>query len=106
MQLPDTIASFFAIGNGADPAGLRDCFTADAVVQDERQTHAGIAAIEVWLAGARAASEWRAEPIGIAGDADHPVVQVHLTGSFPGSPVTLAYRFAMVDGRIAALEIR
>ncbi|MDR7194564.1 nuclear transport factor 2 family protein [Luteimonas terrae] len=106
MQLPDTIASFFAIGNGADPTGLRDCFTADAVVHDERQTHTGIAAIEAWLAAARAASAWQAEPFEIAGDAGHPVVQVHLTGSFPGSPVTLAYRFAMVDGRIAELEIR
>lgn len=105
MRLPDTIASFFAIGNGADPAGLRDCFTADAVVRDERHTHTGIAAIEAWLAAARAASEWRAEPFGIAGDAGHPVVQVHLSGSFPGSPVTLAYRFEMRDDRIAALEI-
>jgi len=106
MRLPDTIASFFAIGNGADPAGLRDCFTADAVVYDEGHTHHGIAEIEAWLEAARAASDWRAEPFDITGDADRPVVQAHLAGSFPGSPVTLTYRFDLMNGRIAALAIR
>lgn len=105
MRLPDTIASFFAISNGGDLAGLHACFTADAVVHDEHRTHRGMTDIEAWLAAARTASDWRAEPFAIAGDAAHPVVQVHLRGSFPGSPVTLTYRFRMIDDRIAELEI-
>ena len=39
VQLPDSIAYFFELSNGAKASALEQCFTENAVVQDENQTH-------------------------------------------------------------------
>jgi len=49
VPLPDSIASFFEVSNGAEASALEQCFTENAVVQDESLRHQGRDAIRAWL---------------------------------------------------------
>jgi hypothetical protein len=46
------------------------------------------------------------EPVAASARGGKTVVSAKLTGSFPGSPVTLDFVFTLEGGKIAALEIR
>ena len=41
LSLPQAISTYFAIGNGADIASVKRCFTLNAVVFDEGKTPSG-----------------------------------------------------------------
>lgn len=105
LSLPDAISTYFAISNGADITGVKHCFTADAVVIDEGQTHQGHAAIEAWQRAAQAAFDYSVEPIEVLIEGDRVTVTSNVVGNFPGSPVKLNHAFGLVDGRINSLEI-
>src|SRR6266850_1293872 len=49
VPLPDSIASFFEVSNGAEASALEQCFTENAVVHDENHAHQGHEAIRAWL---------------------------------------------------------
>ena len=49
IQLPESIATFFNVSNGADASALKQCFADNAVVHDEARTYRGHEAIENWL---------------------------------------------------------
>jgi len=104
LVLPKPIAAYFAADAGNRPA-IADCFIADAVVIDERQTHQGRDAIARWRAEAAAKYQYTSEPIAIEDAGDRTIVTAHLVGNFPGSPVDLRYAFTLADGAIARLEI-
>lgn len=104
-SLPDPIARYFQISNGADAAGLEDCFTDDAQVHDERQTHRGHAAIRSWHQAARSKFAYTVEPRRAVEQGDRHTVTAHVVGDFPGSPVELDHVFELADGRIRSLEI-
>lgn len=104
LSLPQPIADYFA-ADAKDAAAVAKCFTTDAVVIDERQTHRGRAAITRWKSEASAKYDYVAEPIAIHERGDTTIVTAHLTGNFPGSPVDLRYVFTLAGGEIARLEI-
>ena len=104
LNLPDPIAAYFA-AEQQTPEALARCFTAQARVHDDGHTHTGPAAIEAWKAAASARYTYTAQPLALERDADFQVVRARVTGSFPGSPVDLRYRFALERGLIASLEI-
>lgn len=52
LSLPESIATYFEISNGGDDTHLTDCFTQDARVFDEEETHQGHTAIQSWLRAA------------------------------------------------------
>lgn len=106
MQLPGSVAMFFALSNGQGGGTVPACFAADAVVTDERRNHCGIAAIEAWLREARAAFDYTSEPREVERTDDGIRVVARVVGNFPGSPVNLAHDFVLdPDGRIARLAI-
>lgn len=105
VSLRDPIATFFAVSNGADPARLAQCFTADAAVYDEGAAHRGHAAIEAWLRAARAKFAYRVEPLDMAADAGRTTVTAHVIGDFPGSPIRLDHVFELDGDRIRCLRI-
>lgn len=102
LVLPKSIESYFSADNG--PA-IANCFTADAVVIDEKRTYQGRAAIVRWKAEASAKYDYVSEPFAIAEDGDRIVVTARVTGNFPGSPVDLRYAFTIETDLIARLEI-
>ncbi|MBZ8132181.1 nuclear transport factor 2 family protein [Afifella sp. IM 167] len=104
LPLPDPIAAYFA-ADAADGATVARCFTADALVIDEKQTHRGRDAIARWKKEASAKYSYVSEPVAIEEDGETIIVTARLTGNFPGSPVDLRYAFTLAGDRIARLEI-
>jgi protocatechuate 3,4-dioxygenase beta subunit len=104
-SLPDAIARFFEHENAADPAGLSAWFTADATVQDEGGTMQGGAAIERWMAEAKAKYQQTARPLSAEERDGWSVVTAEVAGQFPGSPIELAHAFRLDGGKIAHLKI-
>jgi hypothetical protein len=104
-QLPKVIATYLAAYNARDRKVAVDCFLEAAAVHDEGRIHHGRKAI----------GEWFDETIGkyqpvlgvgtIEEDDKEITVAVTVSGSFPGSPVQLHFRFSRKNGKIAELVI-
>jgi hypothetical protein len=105
IQLPDSIASFFEVSNGAEASALEQCFTESAVVHDENHTHQGHEAIRAWLREAKRRYAYTVEPLDIVQQDSTAKVRAKVSGNFPGSPVELNHVFRLTDGRIEFLEI-
>lgn len=105
LDLPDTIARYFAADKQSDPESLAACFTSDAIVIDEGNTYTGREAIRQWMANASTQYSYTVEPFALAQQEGQMIVTSRLEGNFPGSPVDLRYQFAIDGDRIAALEI-
>ena len=104
VSLPAPIAAYFAADQGDGDAVAR-CFTEDAVVTDERQTHTGREAIRRWKTEASSKFSYTTEPFAVDEAAGAIVVSAHVAGNFPGSPVDLRYAFVLEGEQIAQLEI-
>lgn len=104
LPLPKPIADYFA-ADAADGAAVAKCFTADAVVIDEKQTYRGREAIARWKTEASAKYDYVSKPVAVDDRDERIVVTARLTGNFPGSPVNLHYAFTLTGNEIARLEI-
>jgi hypothetical protein len=102
------------------PAPLRDCFDAvdqhdvgatlfpfaeDAVVKDEGHTHEGRAAIASWAEETTEKYRVTIQVSEVSMDDSTVRVVALVSGTFPGSPITLHYAFTLKAGKIARLEI-
>ncbi|EPH6761260.1 MULTISPECIES: nuclear transport factor 2 family protein [Enterobacteriaceae] len=105
LSLPNAISTYFAKSNSADIDGIKHCFTTDAIVNDEDNTHRGHAAIEAWQRALQAAFDYSIEPIDIHQEGDRVTVTSNVVGNFPGSSVILTYAFGLVGDKINTLEI-
>jgi len=105
IDLPGTIAGYFAADETRDAERVAQCFTEAAVVKDEGETYSGRDAIQAWKASSSTKYSYAVEPFSIAVEGDRMVVTSHLEGDFPGSPLDLRYFFALEGEKIAALEI-
>ena len=103
-DLPEPIAAYFA-ADRLDGEAVARCFTRDAIVKDEGQTHVGLAAIRRWKDDTSARFSYRSEPFAWEQNDVMTVVTSRLTGDFPGSPVDLRFLFQLAHGKIASLEI-
>lgn len=104
LQLPEPIEAYFN-ADKRDGAAVASCFTKQAVVKDEGQTHSGPAAIRAWKNGASAKYSYTTEPLAVEQKEGRYTVTSRLTGNFPGSPVDLRFVFRLERGKIAHLEI-
>ena len=105
--LPDILQRYFAAQNAHDIEALVACFAPDAVVRDEGKDIIGMQEIRTWKIETSAKYRITAEPLESRAEADRTIVVVMVSGTFPGSPAKLTYRFGFsIDGRINALEIR
>jgi hypothetical protein len=83
------------------------CFAPNAAVRDEGRDIIGTQAVRVWKMETSDRYRIAAEPIACRREDDHTVVTVKVSGSFPGSPANLTYRFGLsADGLIDTLEVR
>jgi hypothetical protein len=93
------------MGNSGALAGVPECFAPDAVVRDEGQTYEGLAAIKDWMAATRKKYGHTVAPLEVAERGGRCVLKARLTGSFPGSPITVNFSFVLAGGKIRSLEI-
>lgn len=105
VQLPDSISTFFDLSNGAEASMLAQCFTGNAIVQDENHAHQGREAIRVWLREAQRKYAYTVEPLDFVQQDSTLKVRAKVSGNFPGSPVELDHAFRLAGGRIEFLEI-
>ena len=106
VPLPPPVDLYVKIENSGDVDALSECFASNATVRDEGHTYEGLAAIKAWKADTKKKYNHTIVPLEVADRDGKTVLRAKLTGSFPGSPVTLEFSFVLVDGKIASLEIR
>jgi hypothetical protein len=103
-KLPPVIADFFHVHNTGETANFNQLFTGDAIVSDEAHDYRG-AAIKAWIDGAIVKYKLVASVIDLAEVSEQTIVTAQVAGSFPGSPVQIRYKFALKNGKIAALAM-
>jgi hypothetical protein len=104
--LPDVLHRYFAAQNAHDIEAMVACFAPDAAVRDEGHVIVGIQAVRAWKIGTSAKYRITAEPLESRTESGKTIVVVKVSGTFPGSPANLTYRFGMsADGLISALEV-
>lgn len=103
--LPRTIQNYIDASNAHDVQSILACFADDATVRDENTTHRGKIDIERWIASTIEKYKFNFRPLS-AQEHDHEiVVRVQISGTFPGSPISLDYRFTLTNEKIASLII-
>ena len=103
-DLPRAIAAFFHAHNTGETADFDRLFTADALVTDEAHEYRG-AAIKTWIDGAIAKYKPVADVTDRSGAGGQIIATARVTGTFPGSPPRIRYRFTLKDDKIAVLAI-
>ncbi len=106
MDMPEIIARYFEADGRNDADAVLSTFADGAVVADENARHQGKDAIRHWWMTAKQASQYVAEPLDAKGNDDTVDVRAKVSGTFPGSPITLTHNFTLEDGKIVRLEIR
>ena len=103
-NLPPVIAAFFHAHNTGQTDNFDELFTGDALVSDEAHEYRD-AAIKAWID----ASIAKYKPVAYVTDlvevGEQTIATAQVSGSFPGSPAQIRYRFTLKDGKIAALAI-
>lgn len=103
---PAAIVPFMDAAARRDYDALAACFTEDATVCDEGQTHSGRSEIRRWQEDTRAKWSYTVTIVGgQPGGENEYLVAVRLVGNFPGGRADLNYRFSMRDGLIGRLEV-
>ncbi|OYX16515.1 MAG: hypothetical protein B7Z07_02600 [Sphingomonadales bacterium 32-67-7] len=105
ISLPAPLKTYFDAGNGQNIEEITRCFAPDARVLDEGEWRQGHEDIARWAREAREKYNFTSTPLALEGPAHEPIVTARVEGNFPGSPIELRYRFALMDGKIASLSI-
>jgi ketosteroid isomerase-like protein len=105
MKLPPLIQNYIAASNAHDVKSILACFSDDAVVRDENAAHRGKIEIEHWITTTIEKYKFQFKPLGASNGDVEPIVTVEVSGTFPGSPVTLAYHFKIDNDSISSLSI-
>jgi hypothetical protein len=104
-SIPKPIAAYFEGNARLDVDAMLAPFAEDAVVSDEKRTHRGRQAIRAWIEQATIGNQAVVTPQSVAPDDADQLVVAKVAGAFPGSPITLTFRFTLADGRIVRLAI-
>jgi hypothetical protein len=109
-SLAPVVSQYFTTADDGDTEGLIGCFTPDAVVSDEGGSWQGHAEIRRWRDEVATVYDYTLEilgagPVGEEGGLERQDVLARLEGNFPGGTVDLTYRFGLLGGRIAELQI-
>lgn len=105
ISLMPIIQSYVAASNAHDVKSILACFADDAVVHDENATRRGKIDIERWASETIDKYKFHFRPLSAEHRANETVVSIEVSGSFPGSPVTLDYHFSVVNEKISSLII-
>jgi ketosteroid isomerase-like protein len=105
INLPPVLKTYFDASNAHDVERMVACFADDAKVRDEGQDVFGQEAIRKWKEKVTAKYNTTAEILrhDVSDGAD--LVTAKVSGTFPGSPIELTYRFGLERERIVSLAI-
>ena len=97
MKLPALIQTYIDASNAHNVESILACFTDDAVVRDENATCRGKMDIERWITTTIEKYKFQFKPLSSQQRDTETVVSVEVSGTFPGSPVSLDYHFTIVE---------
>jgi ketosteroid isomerase-like protein len=105
VDLKPPVSTYFETSNAHEAERMSALFTEDARVHDERQDHRGRAQIRGWAEQTFRDYQMIQTPSEARDEDGATVVRAEVSGTFPGSPIELTFRF-VVDGElISELEI-
>jgi hypothetical protein len=104
-DLPPPLGAYFEASNAHDADLLASLFSPGASVRDEGEEMVGQAAIRAWAEETFRKYDVAATPEAVAQEGGAILVTAEVSGTFPGSPIRLGYRFEAVGATIAKLEI-
>ena len=102
---PPIIQKYIDASNAHDVKSILACFADNAIVRDESKTMSGKIDIERWLVTTIEKYKFQFKPLSSQEHPNETVVSVEVSGTFPGSPVSLDYHFAIAGDKIASLMI-
>lgn len=105
LNLPPVMEAYFSAQNTHDIDRLVACFAEDAKVRDEGEDIIGRTDIRKWKEKTSAKYKVTVEPLRIAEADGHFNVTAKVSGTFPGSPIELTYKFGLKNGLITTLEV-
>src|SRR5258705_4351051 len=103
MNLPPVIPRYIEASNAHDVKGIVDCFADDAVVRDENAMRHGKIDIERWATETIQKYKFQFKLLGADVRGAETILSMEVSGSFPGSPVTLDYHFTIANDKIQSL---
>ena len=105
MNLPPLIQSYISASNAHDVEAIVVCFADDAVVRDENATQHGKIEIRRWATETIEKYKFQFKPLSADERDAKTILSVVVSGSFPGSPITLDYHFTIANDKIQSLVI-
>ena len=105
IELPAVLQTYVDSSNRHDVQAILSCFSNDAIVQDEAHEYRGRKEIEDWIATTIEKYKFQIKPLNVSNADVETVVAVEVSGTFPGSPITLDYRFTITGDKISSLTI-
>lgn len=104
IQLTSLTARFVESMNAQNSADFMSCFNRDAIVEDEGNTHHGIAEIQAWIEEAFVKYQPILKVTAATFSETGAVITGSVSGTFPGSPIVLHYHLTITQNQIAALK--
>jgi hypothetical protein len=105
MNPPPVIQGYIEASNAHDVKAIVDCFSDDAVVRDENAMRHGKIDIGGWATETIQKYEFQFKPLTADNRGAKTILSVEVSGSFPGSPITLDYHFTIANDKIQSLII-
>jgi hypothetical protein len=105
MNLPRVISMYIDASNSHDVEAIVECFAADAIVRDENAMRHGKIDIRRWATETIEKYKFQFKPLSADERDAETILSVEVSGSFPGSPVTLDYHFTIANDKIKSLII-
>ncbi len=105
VTLPPIIQSYIDASNAHDVESILGCFADDAVVRDENSTMRGKIDIERWITNTIENYKFQFKALTAEERDNGTIVVMQISGTFPGSPITLDYHFALANEKITRLII-
>lgn len=105
MNLPKVVSDLVKAQNEFDSKAYADCFTETAIVHDEGKVHTGRTEIEHWIAESNEKYRSTMKPLDFQKNGISGILSTEISGTFPGSPLTLKFHFEIIDGLIQSLKV-
>lgn len=105
MNLPKVISDLLEAQANFDSTAYANCFSETAVVFDEGKTHNGRIEIERWIAHSNETYKSIMKPLAYDQAGDIGILSADVSGTFPGSPLTLKFHFEIHNELIQSLKV-
>ena len=105
VKLPKLIDTYIKAENAYNADTALACFSENATVLDEGETHRGKKAIREWMEKVKKKYSPQFRPLGIKEIKEEITMTTEVSGTFEGSPVKVDYHFKIKNNLIEDLNI-